>query len=114
MWAAEGQLTEAKRWNRAKLAAQARNYSLANSLVQGLTTLGPQGRLLIDVAQKPELLNQPSRFTPVNEAMSDVVSLGLRRLARQDLNGPWRCSTITPSACTSPATRRLPSPARSA
>lgn len=84
MWAAEGQLTEAKRWNRAKLAAQARNYSLANSLVQGLTTLGPQGRLLIDVAQKPELLNQPSRFTPVNEAMSDVVSLGLRRLARQD------------------------------
>ena len=84
MWAAEGQLTEAKRWNRVKLAAQARNYSLANSLVQGLTTLGPQGRLLIDVAQKPELLNQPSRFTPVNEAMSDVVSLGLRRLARQD------------------------------
>ncbi|MFJ2981956.1 MULTISPECIES: transglycosylase SLT domain-containing protein [unclassified Pseudomonas] len=84
MWAAEGQLTEAKRWNRAKLAAQARNYALANNLVNSLTTLGPQGRLLVDVAQKPELLNQPSRFTPVNEAMSDVVSLGLRRLARQD------------------------------
>ena len=84
MWAAEGQLTEARRWERAKLAAQARNYPLANNLVQTLTSLGPQGRLLVDVAQKPELLDQPSRFTPVDEAMSDVVSLGLRRLARQD------------------------------
>lgn len=84
MWAAEGQLTEAKRWERAKLAAQTRNYALANSLVKTLTSLSPQGKLLIDVAQKPELLNQPSRFTPVNEAMSDVVSLGLRRLARQN------------------------------
>lgn len=83
-WAAEGQLTEQKRWQRAKLAAQARNYALANTLIKSLTTLGAQGRLLLDVAQKPELLNNPSRFTPADEAMSDVVSLGLRRLARQD------------------------------
>ncbi|WP_286916669.1 MULTISPECIES: transglycosylase SLT domain-containing protein [Pseudomonas] len=83
-WASEGQLTENKRWQRAKLAAQARNYPLATSLVQGLTTLSSQGRLLLDVAQKPELLDQPSRFMPVDEAMSDVVGLGLRRLARQD------------------------------
>ncbi|MNF51210.1 Soluble lytic murein transglycosylase precursor [compost metagenome] len=83
-WAALGQLTEQKRWERAKLAAQARNYGLANQLTRSLTTLAPQGKLLVDVAQKPELLNQPSRFTPVNEAMSDVVSLGLRRLAKQD------------------------------
>jgi len=83
-WAAEGQLTEQKRWLRTKLAAQARNYALANTLVKSLPTLGNEGRLLVDVAQKPELLNQPSRFSPANEAMSDVVSLGLRRLARQD------------------------------
>ena len=83
-WAAEGQLTEEKRWQRLKLAAQARNYALANNLVKTLNSLGPQGRLLIDVAQKPELLNQPGRFAPANEAMADVVSLGLRRLARQD------------------------------
>jgi soluble lytic murein transglycosylase len=83
-WAAEGQLTEQKRWERAKLAAQARNYPLANILVRSLTTLSSQGSLLLDVAQKPELLNQPGRFMPVDEAMSDVVSLGLRRLARQD------------------------------
>lgn len=83
-WAAEGQLTEQKRWQRAKLATDARNYPLANNLVKSLTTLAPQGRLLIDVSEKPRLLDQPSRFTPVNEAMSDVVGLGLRRLARQD------------------------------
>ncbi|WP_295482175.1 transglycosylase SLT domain-containing protein [uncultured Pseudomonas sp.] len=84
LWAAEGQLTEARRWQRAKLAAEARNYSLTNNLVQTLPTLGTQGKLLIDVAQKPELLKQPSRFQPASDAMSDVVSLGLRRLARQD------------------------------
>ena len=79
-----GQLTEQKRWERATLAAQARNYPLANSLISGLTTLAPRGKLLVDVAQKPEMLDQPSRFSPADEPMSDVVSLGLRRLARQD------------------------------
>jgi soluble lytic murein transglycosylase len=83
-WASEGQLTEEKRWQRTKLAAEARNYPLANSLANGLTSLSSQGKLLIDVAQKPELLSQPGRFAPATEAMSDVVSLGLRRLARQD------------------------------
>ncbi|MFH6566994.1 MULTISPECIES: transglycosylase SLT domain-containing protein [Pseudomonas] len=83
-WAAEGQLTEKKRWQRVKLAAEARNYALATSLANGLNTLGPQARLMIDVAQKPDMLSQPSRFAPASEAMSDAVGLGLRRLARQD------------------------------
>ncbi|MEQ7922587.1 transglycosylase SLT domain-containing protein [Xanthomonas sp. WHRI 1810A] len=83
-WAVEGQLTEQKRWQRAKLAAQARNYALANQLVNSLTTLAPQGRLLIAVAQKPEMINNRSQFVPADEAMSDVVGLGLRRLAKQD------------------------------
>ncbi|WP_339532834.1 transglycosylase SLT domain-containing protein [Pseudomonas mucidolens] len=83
-WAADGQLTEQKRWKRTKLAAEARNYGLANSLVKTLTTLAPQGRLMVDVAQKPALLSNPSRFQPASEAMSDAVGLGLRRLARQD------------------------------
>ena len=83
-WAAEGQLTEQKRWDRAKLAAQARNYGLATRLVNSLNTLAPQGKLLISIAQKPEMLSQPNLFMPVDEAMSDVVSLGLRRLAKQD------------------------------
>lgn len=83
-WAAEGQLTEQKRWERLKLAAHARNYALANSLINNMTTLASRGRLLVDVAQRPEMLDQPSRFMPADEAMSDIVSLGLRRFARQD------------------------------
>jgi soluble lytic murein transglycosylase len=83
-WASEGQLTEQKRWQRAKLAAQERNYSLASNLVNGLSSLAPQGRLLLEVAQKPQALAQSGRFLPADEAMSDVVSLGLRRLAKQD------------------------------
>ncbi|NBB12197.1 transglycosylase SLT domain-containing protein [Pseudomonas sp. SLFW] len=83
-WAVEGQLTEQKRWQRAKLAAQTRNYSLANQLVNSMTTLAPQGRLLIAVAQKPEMVNNQGQFMPADEAMSDVVGLGLRRLAKQD------------------------------
>ncbi len=90
-WAADGQLTEQKIWDRAKLAAEARNYPLANSLVKTLPTLGAQGRLMIEVAQKPEMLSDPSRFLPATEAMSDAVGLGLRRLARQD---PDRAMTM--------------------
>jgi soluble lytic murein transglycosylase len=83
-WAADGQLPEQKRWQRAKLAAQAGNYPLATTLVNSLNSLAPQGKLLLDIAKKPEMLNNPAQFTPVDEAMSDVVGLGLRRLAKQD------------------------------
>ncbi|HWV10482.1 MAG TPA: transglycosylase SLT domain-containing protein [Pseudomonas sp.] len=83
-WAAEGQLTEEKRWQRAKLAAEARNYGLATYLSKNLPTLGNHAKLLIEVAQKPQILTQTARFTPVDDAMGDVVGLGLRRLARQD------------------------------
>ncbi|WNF45389.1 transglycosylase SLT domain-containing protein [Pseudomonas sp. SG20056] len=84
LWAAEGQLTEQKRWQRAKLAAEARNYGLVTHLIKSMPTLGNHGKTLLQVAQKPELLKQTSRFTQTDPAMADVVGLGLRRLARQD------------------------------
>ncbi len=114
IWAADGQLTEQKRWERTKLAAQARNYPLANSLVNGLTTLAPRGRLLVDVAQKPELLNQPSRFTPADEPMSDVVSLGLRRLARQDPDKAMALLDGYASSMDLPVTKKSRLPGKSA
>lgn len=83
-WATDGQLPEQKRWQRAKLAATAGNYSLATTLVNSLNSLAPQGKLLLEIAKKPEMLNNPAQFAPVDEAMSDVVGLGLRRLAKQD------------------------------
>jgi len=81
-WEDEGQLTEALRWKRVKLAVESGNYGLAKFLIKSLPTLKAQGELLIDVAQKPQLLSQPERFSPATETMGDVVSIGLRRLAR--------------------------------
>lgn len=82
-WRADGQLTEERRWKRAKLAAEARNYGLASYLVKGLPTLDRQGRMLLDAAQKPQIMSQTGLFTPADRHMADAASLGLRRLARQ-------------------------------
>ncbi|MDX2354673.1 transglycosylase SLT domain-containing protein [Stutzerimonas xanthomarina] len=81
-WEDAGQLTEDLRWKRAKLAVESGNYGLAKFLIKSLPTLKAQGELLIDVAQKPQLLSQPERFSPATETMGDIVSIGLRRLAR--------------------------------
>ena len=83
-WAAAGQLSESLRWQRTRLAVESGNYGLASFLVKSLPTLKPQGELLVDVAQKPQLLDNPARFMPATPAMGDVVAIGLRRLARQD------------------------------
>ncbi|UPQ84368.1 transglycosylase SLT domain-containing protein [Pseudomonas knackmussii] len=83
-WETAGQLTETLRWKRTKLAVESSNYGLANFLIKGLPTLKRHGELLVDVAQKPQILAQTDRFTPSTEAMGDIVSIGLRRLARKD------------------------------
>lgn len=83
-WAANGQLTEQRRWQRTKLAVESGNYGLANFLIKGMPTLGERGKLMVEVAQKPQLLKNTARFAPADDAMSDVVGLGLRRLARQN------------------------------
>lgn len=82
-WRAQGQLTEQLRWQRAKLAVEARNYGLASYLVKSMSQFANQGALLLDVAQKPELMSQTTRFVPADDKMSEIASLGLRRLARQ-------------------------------
>lgn len=83
-WEAAGQLTDRLRWQRAKLAVEAGNYALAKYLIKSVPALKREGELMLDVAQKPQLLTQPDRFTSTGPAMADVVSVGLRRLARQD------------------------------
>ena len=84
LWRDHGGLTEEMRWKRLKLAAEARNYGLAGSLVKTLGGLAPQGQLLLDVAQKPELLEQRARFATVDHHTADAAGLGLRRLAKEE------------------------------
>src|SRR5690606_28463415 len=83
-WSAAGQLTEELRWQRLKLAVESGNYGLAAFLAKNPPTLKAQGERLIEVAQKPQLLKQTDRFAATNQTTADIVSIGLRRLARQD------------------------------
>ena len=83
-WSAAGQLSQELRWKRTKLAVESGNYGLASFLAKNLSTLKPQGELLVEVAQKPQMLSNPARFAPATATMGDIVAIGLRRLARQD------------------------------
>jgi len=83
-WRDAGQLSEHLVWQRTKLAVESGNYGLANFLVKSLPTMKSQGELLVEVAQKPQVLGQTGRFMSPNQAMGDIVSIGLRRLARKD------------------------------
>ncbi|SEI95443.1 soluble lytic murein transglycosylase [Azotobacter beijerinckii] len=85
LWAADGQLTDQKRWQRLRLAADAGNYGLATHLAKSAPAFEREGLLMVEVGQKPQLLlSQDSRFAPASERIADVVGLGLRRMARQD------------------------------
>ncbi|HWR80448.1 MAG TPA: transglycosylase SLT domain-containing protein [Pseudomonas sp.] len=83
-WQRSGGLTDELRWQRAKLAAEAGQYGLASSLIRQLPGLTHKGQLLVEVAQKPQLLKQTGKFVPADRQMADVVGLGLRRMARQN------------------------------
>lgn len=83
-WQRSGGLTPALRWQRAKLAAEAGQYGLANSLLRNQPTLAQPGKLLLEVAQKPQMLRHTGSFVPADRQMADIVGLGLRKLARQN------------------------------
>jgi len=113
-WAADGQLTEQKIWDRAKLAAEARNYALANSLVKSLPTLGAQGRLMVDVAQSRRCsATHRASCRPPRPCLTPWAWACAAWRARTRTR-PWPCSTAMPAACTSPVTKKWRLPARSA
>ena len=85
-WRAAGQLTEDKIWQRLKLATDARNYGVSAYLVKQLSTRQARGQLLVDVAQKPEKLKQTQLFTARDPQSAEIIALGLRKLATQDLD----------------------------
>ncbi len=66
------------------MATDAGNYGVANYLVTLLDSQ-QQGQRLIDVAQKPTLLKQTQNYTGRDSKTAEAIALGLRKLARQDL-----------------------------
>lgn len=89
-WQAAGLMTEEKIWQRLKLATDARNYGLSAYLIKLLTTRQARGQLLVDVAQKPEKLKQTQLFSATDPQSAEVIALGLRKLATQDLDASVR------------------------
>lgn len=85
LWRSSGGLTESLRWQRLVLAVEARNYALAGFLHKGLgAERAAAAQQLIEVGRKPELLAQRERFAPGHPASGEIVTLSLRRLARQN------------------------------
>lgn len=112
MWAAQGQLTEQKRWERAKLAAQARNYPLANSLISGLTTLAPRQAAGRCCAKARDA--RPA-FALLARRRADV-RCGQPRSAPPGPPGrkkPWPCWTAMQAPCIFPGMKKSPLPVRS-
>lgn len=84
-WRASGQLSEELIWQRLKLATNAGNYGVTTYLAN-LLTQQQYGQQLIDVAQTPTLLKQTQRFSGRDKRSAEVIALGLRKLATQDLD----------------------------
>ena len=84
-WRAAGQLSEELIWQRLKLATNAGNYGVTTYLAN-LLTQQQYGQQLIDVAQTPTLLKQTQRFSGRDKRSAEVIALGLRKLATQDLD----------------------------
>ncbi len=55
-----------------------------------MTTRQARGQLLVDVAQKPEKLKQTQLFSATDPQSAEVIALGLRKLATQDLDASVR------------------------
>lgn len=84
-WQKQGKLSTDMRWQRLKLVVEAREYRLANYLVGTLpASLTEQGKQFVYVAKNPSLLTKKENFQGTDKITTDIVSLGLRRLARQD------------------------------
>ena len=84
-WKAQGKMTNNMIWQRLKLAIEAREYRLANHVLSSLpNTLTNKGNQFIDVAKNPKLIANTNNFQANDSQTKDIVTLGLRRLVRQD------------------------------
>lgn len=83
-WKASGGMTQDMIWQRAKLAAVSGQYELASRLGKSTPSLQTSVQRLVEVAQNPRRLNNTGLFQAATPTMADTVSIGLRRLARQE------------------------------
>ncbi|MFD1261194.1 transglycosylase SLT domain-containing protein [Entomomonas asaccharolytica] len=84
-WERQGKMTADMRWQRLKMALEAKEYRLANHIVGLLpASLIEQGKEFTYVAKNPNLIAKTQSYQGRDKITGDIVGLGLRRLARQD------------------------------
>ena len=84
-WMAEGRLTPAITWERHTKAIKGCAYGLANYLARQMPdSWQGKARLMREVNRNPKALAQTARFREQSEAMQDIISHGIQRLARRD------------------------------
>lgn len=84
-WMADGRLTPAIAWERHTKAVKARAYSLANYVARQMPERWQsKAALMREVNRNPASLARTERFREQSEAMQDIISHGLQRLARRD------------------------------
>ncbi len=84
-WMAAERLTPAIAWERHTKAIKARAYGLASYIARQMPGAWQgKAQLMREVNRNPQLLSQTHRFREQSEAMQDIISHGLQRLARRD------------------------------
>lgn len=106
LWRQQGGLNEELVWQRTRQAALAGNLGLATHLARDLSRQA-DSQLLLEVARSPGRLAQTQRFLRKDPAMADIITLGLRRLARTDADRALELLDLYSNRLELPAEERL-------
>ncbi|WP_394132679.1 transglycosylase SLT domain-containing protein [Shewanella maritima] len=85
-WTRAGERTDAHIWSRMLLSFNAGQSSLLQYLARKLPQHKQDTELLLKVYRDPRSLRHTKRFSSEREVVGDIVQLGLRKLAKRDLN----------------------------
>ncbi|MGL4473963.1 MAG: transglycosylase SLT domain-containing protein, partial [Shewanella sp.] len=85
-WSNAGELSEALIWQRMLLAFDAKQLGLMSHLAKSMKSHKAQAQLLIDVYGDPKQLRHTQKFKKSDPLVADVVTIGLRKLAQNNLS----------------------------
>jgi soluble lytic murein transglycosylase len=84
-WTKAGKRTQALIWSRMLLSFNESQYGLTQYLARKITKNKAEADLLISVYRDPNSLRHTRKFSSKSPMVGDIVTVGLRKLARKDL-----------------------------
>lgn len=89
-WSKAGHKTQAMIWSRMLLAFESNQYGLLKYLSKKVTRSKPMTKQLLAVYKDPNTLRHVDQFNSTQQLMSELVRVGLKKLARKDLKSAVR------------------------